>query len=108
MITRVFFAARRSDLTTEACLAHWRGPMPTGRIQPEFVQRLGEVGKWMEKNGESVYGTRGGPLAPRSPRAVGGERSTTPRTRPRRARTRTEVWRMLRIVAFDSALTKAR
>ena len=24
MITRVFFAARRSDLTTEACLAHWR------------------------------------------------------------------------------------
>ena len=25
MITRVFVAARRSDLTTEACLAHWRG-----------------------------------------------------------------------------------
>ena len=25
MITRVFFAARRSDLTTEACLAHWSG-----------------------------------------------------------------------------------
>jgi len=25
MITRVFFGARRSDLTTEACLAHWRG-----------------------------------------------------------------------------------
>ena len=25
MITRVFFAARRADLTTEACLAHWRG-----------------------------------------------------------------------------------
>src|SRR6476646_7879656 len=25
MITRVFFAPRRSDLTTEACLAHWRG-----------------------------------------------------------------------------------
>ena len=25
MITRVFFAARRPDLTTEACLAHWRG-----------------------------------------------------------------------------------
>ena len=24
MITRVFFAPRRSDLTTEACLAHWR------------------------------------------------------------------------------------
>ncbi len=41
------------------------GPMPTGKIQPEFVQRLSEVGKWMEKNGESVYGTRGGPLTPR-------------------------------------------
>lgn len=25
MITRVFLAARRSDLTTEQCLAHWRG-----------------------------------------------------------------------------------
>src|SRR3989475_12077893 len=25
MITRVFFGARRPDLTTEACLAHWRG-----------------------------------------------------------------------------------
>jgi uncharacterized protein (TIGR02118 family) len=25
MITRVFFAARRGDLTTEACLEHWRG-----------------------------------------------------------------------------------
>jgi uncharacterized protein (TIGR02118 family) len=25
VITRVFFAARRSDLTTEACLAHWSG-----------------------------------------------------------------------------------
>jgi uncharacterized protein (TIGR02118 family) len=25
MITRVFFAARRSDLTSEECLAHWRG-----------------------------------------------------------------------------------
>jgi uncharacterized protein (TIGR02118 family) len=25
MITRVFFAPRRSDLTTEACLDHWRG-----------------------------------------------------------------------------------
>ena len=25
MITRVFFAPRRQDLSTEACLAHWRG-----------------------------------------------------------------------------------
>jgi alpha-L-fucosidase len=41
------------------------GPMPNGKIQPEFVQRLKEVGAWLEKNGEAIYGTRGGPLSPR-------------------------------------------
>jgi alpha-L-fucosidase len=40
------------------------GPMPNGRIQPEFVTRLQEVGAWTAKNGESIYGTRGGPIAP--------------------------------------------
>ena len=39
------------------------GPMPNGEIQPEFVQRLTEVGKWTSKYGESIYGTRGGPVA---------------------------------------------
>jgi uncharacterized protein (TIGR02118 family) len=29
LITRVFVGARRSDLTTEACLAHWRGTHST-------------------------------------------------------------------------------
>jgi alpha-L-fucosidase len=38
--------------------------MPNGRIQPEFVTRLQEVGAWMAKNGEAIYGTRGGPIAP--------------------------------------------
>jgi alpha-L-fucosidase len=42
------------------------GPMPDGRIQPEFVATLKEMGKWMEKNGETIYGTRGGPVAPKS------------------------------------------
>lgn len=42
------------------------GPMPDGRIQPEFVAGLKEIGKWMEKNGETIYGTRGGPVSPRS------------------------------------------
>jgi alpha-L-fucosidase len=42
------------------------GPMPNGKIQPEFVSRLREVGVWLQKNGEAIYGTRGGPLAPRS------------------------------------------
>jgi alpha-L-fucosidase len=40
------------------------GPMPTGRIQPEFGERLREIGLWTQKNGESVYGTRGGPMPP--------------------------------------------
>lgn len=39
------------------------GPMPNGEIQPEFVQRLTEIGKWTSKYGESIYGTRGGPVA---------------------------------------------
>jgi alpha-L-fucosidase len=42
------------------------GPMPDGRIQPEFISTLQEIGKWMEKNGETIYGTRGGPLPPKS------------------------------------------
>ena len=42
------------------------GPMPDGRIQPEFVNTLKEIGKWMEKNGETIYGTSGGPVTPKS------------------------------------------
>jgi alpha-L-fucosidase len=41
------------------------GPMPDGKIQPEFADRLKQVGAWLEKNGETIYGTRGGPLTPR-------------------------------------------
>src|SRR5262249_14002230 len=29
------------------------------------VDRLKEVGRWMSAHGESIYGTRGGPIAPR-------------------------------------------
>jgi alpha-L-fucosidase len=42
------------------------GPMPDGRIQPEFVTTLKEIGEWIKRYGESIYGTRGGPVAPRS------------------------------------------
>ncbi len=42
------------------------GPMPDGKIQPEFVAALRELGAWMEKYGETIYGTRGGPITPRS------------------------------------------
>jgi len=41
------------------------GPRPDGTIQPEHASRLAEVGQWLEKNGETIYGTRGGPLPPR-------------------------------------------
>ena len=41
------------------------GPMPTGEIQPEFQERLRLVGQWLGENGESIYGTRGGPITPR-------------------------------------------
>ncbi len=37
------------------------GPMPTGEIEPRQVGRLQEMGAWLAKNGESIYGTRGGP-----------------------------------------------
>ncbi len=38
------------------------GPMPTGEIAPEQVAVLKEIGAWLEKYGESIYGTRGGPF----------------------------------------------
>ena len=41
------------------------GPRPDGTIQEEFVTRLKEIGGWVSKNGESVFGTRGGPIGPR-------------------------------------------
>jgi len=41
------------------------GPMPSGKIQTEFVERLHAVGEWLRKNGDSIYGTRGGPVKPR-------------------------------------------
>ena len=40
------------------------GPMPDGRIEPRQVERLKEMGAWLTKNGESIYGTRGGPWKP--------------------------------------------
>jgi alpha-L-fucosidase len=40
------------------------GPMPDGRIEPRQVDRLKEMGAWLAKNGDSIYGTRGGPWKP--------------------------------------------
>lgn len=40
------------------------GPMPNGKIQPENVDTLMAIGKWMDKYGESIYKTRKGPIKP--------------------------------------------
>jgi alpha-L-fucosidase len=40
------------------------GPMPDGRIEPRQVERLRDMGGWLAKNAESIYGTRGGPFKP--------------------------------------------
>jgi alpha-L-fucosidase len=37
------------------------GPMPTGEIEGAQIAVLAQIGKWLESNGPSVYGTRGGP-----------------------------------------------
>jgi alpha-L-fucosidase len=40
------------------------GPMPNGKIQPEFTDTLSKVGDWMQKYGETIYSTRGNVIAP--------------------------------------------
>src|SRR6185436_2285981 len=42
------------------------GTMPNGKIQPEHVELLKQMGQWMKTNGETIYGTRGGPLSSRN------------------------------------------
>ena len=40
------------------------GPTPLGEIEPRQVERLKEMGDWLAKYGETIYGTRGGPFKP--------------------------------------------
>jgi alpha-L-fucosidase len=40
------------------------GPMADGLIEPLQVDRLKEMGNWLQKNGYAIYGTRGGPFKP--------------------------------------------
>jgi alpha-L-fucosidase len=42
------------------------GPTPDGVIEARQVDRLKEMGAWLKRNGESIYGTRGGPWKPTS------------------------------------------
>ena len=40
------------------------GPRPDGQIDPAQAERVREIGRWLRANGESIYGTRGGPWLP--------------------------------------------
>ncbi len=40
------------------------GPMPDGRIEPRQLDRLREMGQWMDEFGHAIYETRGGPWKP--------------------------------------------
>src|SRR5581483_505426 len=40
------------------------GPQPTGKFPPEAVEQLKQLSGWTSKYGDSIYGTRGGPVAP--------------------------------------------
>ncbi|HVU84644.1 MAG TPA: alpha-L-fucosidase, partial [Puia sp.] len=40
------------------------GPLPNGEIQTAFTDRLDSIGNWLKKNGETIYGTRGGFIQP--------------------------------------------
>ncbi|MDE3235380.1 MAG: alpha-L-fucosidase [Bacteroidota bacterium] len=46
------------------------GPMPSGEIQPEFSQRLHEVGQWMKTYGYTIYATKAGSVKPKDWGAV--------------------------------------
>jgi alpha-L-fucosidase len=40
------------------------GPTPEGEIHKDQADRIREMGQWLEKYGESIYATRGGPFKP--------------------------------------------
>ena len=40
------------------------GPQPNGELPAIAVQRMKEMGEWMATYGETIYGTRGGDVAP--------------------------------------------
>ncbi len=64
-------SARRGDSHSRPmCRRRWKpfaGCRPedrTAHIEPRQVEVLKQVGAWLDKNGESIYGTRGGPWKP--------------------------------------------
>ncbi len=49
------------------------GPMPDGRMEQRQLDILEEMGRWVSRNQEAVYGTRGGPFLP-TPQVVSTHR----------------------------------
>jgi alpha-L-fucosidase len=52
------------------------GPTPEGVIEARQVDRLREMGEWLGRHGDSIYGTRGGPWKP-TPDLVSTRRDQT-------------------------------
>ena len=52
------------------------GPMPNGIIQPEFTDTLKEIGKWLQVNGQTIYGTKGSIVPPQKWGVVTGKNKT--------------------------------
>ena len=42
------------------------GPRADGTLPDQALERLKDIGAWLEKNGESIYGTRGGFIEPQA------------------------------------------
>lgn len=40
------------------------GPRPDGQLPVEALERLKAIGSWLKQNGQTIYGTRGGLVAP--------------------------------------------
>ena len=40
------------------------GPMPNGKIQPKHIKSLALMGDWLKINGETIYATKAGVIAP--------------------------------------------
>ena len=38
--------------------------MPNGKIQEEHIESLKKIGKWVKKNGHTIYKTKKGPIDP--------------------------------------------